>query len=504
VKNRRAAGKAVLLVIFWILSFAAMSVSLYLKTWFSFFMQVFVPVMLIFGYLSLFNTPRVFLSWQLWIIAAVFSAAATLGASFDHTGTAELVTSQGWKALIYFLGRVTAFYMGMVLALEVMKKGRPPHRRFPAALYALFVLLCWLPYLIALWPGSVSAGAAIQMRELFGTAALGAQGPLLQTGLTGLAVWIGRGVFGSMDAAVALYVVAQALLMAWLIGRAVESVAGEGAPKWLILASLFFFALCPVFPLYAFAVSADTSFALSALWLMLVVWRVVRRETASRSDLISLSASAVLCALLNAFGIWIAIGTLMALLCWSLNRRGGLWWGALYALACAACAWLIVQGALLPHLALVNGAWAGVSAAAAQETAVWNYGYLMPGFVSGVSPTFVLGVEGALSQGAAAIEAVFKRLLTYAPFRILASPGLYGWITLFTLAVVLSRKRWDALAYLAVPLLAFAGCLLSDINGAMGYALPVCMAAPALLAAAAQAVRRKKAQPDLHRQENKI
>ena len=489
MENRRAAGKAVLLVLCWILSFAAMSISLYEKTWFSFFMQVFMPVMMIFGYLTLWTIPRVFLNWQLWTVAAVFAAVATIGASFDHAGTAELVTGQVWKALIYFLGRVTAFYMGMVLALEVMKKGMPPHRRYPAGLYALFVLMCWLPYWVVLWPGSVSDGAVLQMKEFSGAVALGTEGPLLQTGLTGLAVWIGRGVFGTADAAVALYGIVQALLMAWLIGRLVSLIAKGGAPKWLILTSLFFFALCPVFPLYAFAISADTSFALAALWLMTTVWRFVHKQTPTRWDVISLSVSAVLCTLLSSFGFWVAAGSLAALLLWSLPRRNGLWHGAAYALTSAVCALLVVQGALLPHLALAGGVQAGLSPA--RETAVLNYGYLMPGFVSGLRPTFILGAEGVLSLSAAAMETVFARLLTYAPFRILASPGLYGWIALFALAVVLARKQWEALLYLAVPLLALAGCLLSDVNGAMGYALPVCMAAPALLAAAARAVRRK-------------
>lgn len=491
MENRRAAGKAVLLVLCWILSFAAMSVSLYEKTWFSFFMQVFVPVMMIFGYLSLWTVPRVFLKWQLWIAAAVFAAAATVGASFDHAGTAELVTGQPWKALIYFLGRVTAFYMSMALVLEVMKKGAAPHRRYPDGLYALFVFLCWLPYLAALWPGSVSAEVAQQMRELSGDAALGTQGPLLQTGLTGLAVWIGQGVFGTADAAVALYACVQALLMAWLTGRTVSLIADGRAPKWLVLSSLFFFALNPVFPLYALAVSADTGFALSALWLMTAVWRVVRGQALTRRDVISLCASAVLCALLNGFGLWVAVASLAALLLWSLPRRRGLWRGAAYALACAACAVIVTQGALLPHLALSGGMQALTGSASVRETAVFHYGYLMPGFVSGLSPTFIWGWEGVLSQSAAAMSTVFARLLTYAPFRILASPGLYGWIALFSLAVLLARRQWNALPYLAVPLLALIGCLASDVNGAMGYALPVCIAAPVLLAAAARAVRRE-------------
>lgn len=498
--DRRAVGKAAVLTLCWIVSSAAFFVPLVKTGSFSLFLQVFVPTAMIFGYVYLWYIPRVFARWHLWAAAALFAAVVTVGASYGNTGTAELVTNQPWKALVYFLGRVPAFYMGMVLLLAMMDKGRALHRRYPAAAYALALLVCWLPYLYALWPGSLSAQAAAQLSAGLGADAVPGGSPLLHAGLVGLAMWAGEGVFGTADAAAALYVLAQALAMAWLLGWLVSMVAADSAPKWLVLSALLFFALCPVFPLYAFAVSADSSFALAALWLTLWVWRISRGGKPTPQTVIALCASAVLCALLRDRGIWIAALPLAALLIGSLSKRGEAWKGAMYALACAACALFVVQTALAPMIPV-----SGERETAARQ-APFQYGYLMPGYVSDSEPAFLLGTaEGAESspvpaanQNAAAVEAVFRRLLTYAPFRILASPGVYGWIALFALAVLLARKRWTALIPLLAPLAVLAACMASPVNGSLGCALPVCLAAPVFLAAVARAARRGAKQEDLH------
>jgi hypothetical protein len=132
VDKRRRIGKAGLLMFCWALSLAAMSLSLAGSGRFSFWMRVFVPVMLIFGYLFLWQIPRVLMRWQLWAAAVLFAAAVTLGASFEHAGSVQLLAEHKGKALIYFLGRVPAFMMGMALFWEAAKRGKTLTRGLPA------------------------------------------------------------------------------------------------------------------------------------------------------------------------------------------------------------------------------------------------------------------------------------------------------------------------------------------------------------------------------------
>ena len=201
--NRRAIGKAVLLALCWFLSFAAFFIPLGRLQRFSLFLQVYVPIMLIAGYMALWRIPGIFVKWRLWIAAGVFAAVTTFGASFEAVGTAELVTTQIGRAFLYFLGRVPAFYTGMALLAEAMRKGKPLRRRFPAWVYALLIFIFWVPYLAALWPGSVSVEAVPMLASI----SVGSvPEPLLAAGFVRFAAVVGQGIFASTNAAVALYV----------------------------------------------------------------------------------------------------------------------------------------------------------------------------------------------------------------------------------------------------------------------------------------------------------
>jgi hypothetical protein len=574
VQNRSAIGKVGLLIFCWVLSFAAMSLSLTEPGSFSFWMRVFVPVMLIFGYLSLWKIPRVFCRWQLWAAAVFFAAVVTLGASFDAAGSAALIAAHKGKALFYFLGRVPAFYMGMALVWEAMKNGRLWNRRYPAWVFAALIFACWLPYLVTVWPGTVSNDSITQLTEIYGSKPLSNGNPLFQTGLIWLCGAIGQGVFRSANAAIALYALLQGLLMAWLLGYTVSRMAGGGAPMWLMLLALGFYAICPVFPLFAFCVGKDTNFAMAVLWLSLIVWRMVSAGSPTTRGTVFLCVCAVLCVLLRNAGAGLVVVTLTALLVWSLVRRNQIWRSALYALTCAALALFILYAALIPALsaeespetemlsvplqqvarvvtneelpdeyfstvnavlpvdelkAAYNGqlsdpvkdlwredatkaekrtffkAWAKLSFThpGTYLSALFHnsYGYVMPGFVSQIKPTFLLGAEGdtdeldgkfdfTVNPHAESMKTVLKRLLQYAPFRILAAPGLYGWAALFALAVVMKAKQWRMLLYMLPGLLTLAGCFVSPVNGYFRYAMPVYFAAPVLLCAATLAIRK--------------
>ena len=98
--------------------------------------------------------------------------------------------------------------------------------------------------------------------------------PVFQTWLLGAfrqaGLWL-----GSADAGVALYCVTQAVLMAWLLGTLLDGVRRSAAPRWLFWTALVFYALCPIFPVFAFCVGKDTNFAMAVLFLSLMVKRVV-------------------------------------------------------------------------------------------------------------------------------------------------------------------------------------------------------------------------------------
>ena len=127
-----------------------------------------------------------------------------------------------------------------------------------------------------------------------------------------------------------------------------------------------------------------------------------------------------------------------------------------------------------------------------------SYGYLLPGYVSTIKPTFLLGMQGrttlidgafdfTVNPRAEALRTALQSLFQYAPFRLLTAPGAYGLIALFAFAAVLGlQKRANAICMLPA-LITLLGCLGSAVNGYYRYAMPLYFAAPVLLALLSQA-----------------
>lgn len=438
-------------------------------------------------------------------------------------------------------------------------------RPLPTWGFMLLLLGCWLPYLWAVWPGTVSNDSITQLAEIFGVKPLSNGNPVFQTGLVWLAVSVGQGLFHSADLSVALYALAQAALMAWLLGYALRRMQEARAPRWLVGVSAAFYALCPVFPLFAFCMGKDTSFAMAVLWFTLMAWRAVGSKWPPFRTVAGLCLSAVLCALLRNAGAALSGVTLVALLLWGAVRGGGRWRAPLAALLSVAGAMAMLYAAVLPALgalptpetenwsvplqqvarvvaseSLTDAQRATIDAVMPvdeiqpayngelsdpvknlwrdgvtpeQRTAffeLWarfllrypatclsatfhnTYGYLLPGYVSTIKPTFLLGMEGrttlidglfdfTVNPRADALKAALQSLFRYAPFRLLTAPGAYGALALFALAAMLTLRR-GVNALLALPaLLTLLGCLFSAVNGYYRYAMPLYFLAPVLL-----------------------
>ena len=447
----------------------------------------------------------------------------------------------------------------------------PRRREWPPWAYALLLLVCWSPYLFAVWPGTVSNDSITQLMEIFGVKALSNGNPLAQTGLVWLFAQVGQGLFHSADTAVALYICAQAAAMAYLLGYTVTRMRQSHAPDWLFWLSLAFYALNPIFPTFAFCVGKDTNFAMAVLWFTLMVWRVLESRWPPARTVVGLTLSAAFCGLLRNAGAAVAGVTLLLLLIWSLTVRTKQWRAPLCALGALAGTVLALQLLILPALGalptpqtenwsvplqqvartvasepLTETERAAIDAALPVDElkaayngelsdpvkALWRegvtpeqrtvffatwlrlgfkhpatylsatfhntYGYLLPGYVSTIKPTFLLGKEGhteriaglfdfTVNPLAGKLKTALQSLFALEPFRAVTAPGLYGVLTLFAAAALLGMRRRHLLLAMFPALLALLGCLFSAVNGYFRYAMPLYFVVPILLTMLSQA-----------------
>ena len=130
-------------------------------------------------------------------------------------------------------------------------------RRHPSLALWLLFCLCWLPYVLVFFPGTVcwDLGEAAQM--FFGLRPMNAWHGVVATWLFGGCVWLGR-LFGSDNPGILLYVLLQLFLLAHMAAQLVLFLSRCGLKRGFLLGVVLFFALTPIWGGYVQFVGKDT------------------------------------------------------------------------------------------------------------------------------------------------------------------------------------------------------------------------------------------------------
>ena len=535
-----------------------------------------------FVYRQALSCGRILAMKRLWLLAAVFAAVMTLGSSYGEVDNASLVSGQPVIAALYFAGRVPLYAAGMALLTNALwhspsggqsqaqtagegglQKKRPP---LSGWLYGLILLACWCPWLFFIWPGTVSNDSVTMIMEAIGLEKLANGNPIFQTFVLHCFRWLGVRL-GNGDITVALYCLIQSVLMAWLLGVLIRRMLESSAPRWIGLGSLIFFAVNPIFPLYAFCIGKDTNFAMAVLWLMLCCHELCGRQKYEWKNTLCLCAAAVLCVLLRNPGMYLAVLTLAALLVWTLKkprRSAGLWIAPAASILCALCVFIGIR-LMLPVLgvapmpeteeysvplqqvarvaathplteeesAAIDGVleldrvaadyngelsdpikflWRedATPEAKAAFFRMWprlvakypgtcfsatfhnTYGYVYPGYMSQIKPTLLIGRQKtttlldpyfrfSVNPRSDLLIRLTDELAENPLYRVIIAPGLYGWLTMFGVCLLLGRGKGRYLIAAVPMLFTLAGCMLSAVNGYFRYSMPLYLCVPMLL-----------------------
>lgn len=181
-------------------------------------------------------------------------------------------------------------------------------------LSSLCMLICWLPYLIAAFPGSISYDGGTQLAQAAGYLDLTNHHPILGTYILKFFLYLGRAL-SSESAGMFLFVIVQTVILIFSIASAIVEMHRLHAPKWLLLFTLLFFSLFSLWPMYAQWIVKDTLHAAVTLLFVVYAIRAARKEYSHTFPFYSLwLVWGVLTALTRNDGVYIVAITLLILL----------------------------------------------------------------------------------------------------------------------------------------------------------------------------------------------
>ena len=143
------------------------------------------------------------------------------------------------------------------------------------------IVTSWLPFLLCYWPGILTPDSQDQLMQAQGAAAYLDVHPIFHTLLIQACYRLGQGLFGSVEAGIATYTVAQMLLLgatfAWVIAR----LHGERVRREVLLVVWAIYALLPLHGMYAITMWKNIPFACATVGLTVALWDLGRSRSSS-------------------------------------------------------------------------------------------------------------------------------------------------------------------------------------------------------------------------------
>jgi len=139
----------------------------------------------------------------------------------------------------------------------------------------VFIIICWLPAFLAMFPGNFSYDAIPQLDQIYVYDQFSAHSPLLHTLFLQGCLQMGKILFGSYNAGVVIHSLIQGGLLAAVFAYTIYFLSRFTFPKILLLISLLFFAINPIMQIWAFTTTKDILFGAMFLLLFLFTLEVV-------------------------------------------------------------------------------------------------------------------------------------------------------------------------------------------------------------------------------------
>lgn len=156
----------------------------------------------------------------------------------------------------------------------------------------IFILLCWLIYLIAFYPGILSPDPSYQILQYFGidnkysyysilidkSVILTNHHPVIHTLLLGSCIKIGIKLFNSFNIGLFIYTLIQTFILAATLSYTIKFMKEINVNEKYRKLCLFIYALVPVFPLYALLPVKDVIFGCLIILYVISLYKFIKNK----------------------------------------------------------------------------------------------------------------------------------------------------------------------------------------------------------------------------------
>lgn len=316
------------------------------------------------------------------ILSVFFAVSTVIGKSYYELGNWNYIFHgriQFVLALLVATGYYFLYKQCILLIHKLIEKNQDILRcetkgkveaflfeKYPFACAALFFTVCFLPYYIAFFPGTIHADATTQLYEYFGMLELSGHHPVFITKLMGICVEIGKILFNSDNIGVSLYITVQIVFQILIFSYTVWLLCRMQVPLLFRWAALILYGILPLFPMNAITLVKDTAYYEAVLLFVASLIHLCWKEEKKpwwNSCLLLLSAVGICVS--RKEGKYLAVAVLVLILC--IYRKK--WKICLISICACMAASFMIEGVYMPANGVEKGNVAEMLSIPLQQTA---------------------------------------------------------------------------------------------------------------------------------------
>lgn len=218
------------------------------------------------------------------VLAAIYALCTVIGTNMVDNGnfTFVLGTKLGFLlSVAFFLVDMMLYYTAIYMLLNWFRNKRfadngETEKKWKVLLFddhpmiatAAVMGVCWLPYMVFFFPGTMNWDGLRQLDFYIGSLEWTQFHPVVSTWFMGTIFKIGQTIFHSDNMGVFLFTIIQVIWFVCAIGYGMCLLKKWKTPYWFRICVLGFFALVPTWSSYAYTFIKDTSYG---LWMFLFV-----------------------------------------------------------------------------------------------------------------------------------------------------------------------------------------------------------------------------------------
>lgn len=225
--------------------------------------------------------------------------------------------AQIMKTLIVLLGYGAILYCALVFLQMWMTNliaGRKEicesdFRKNYALHVGIFIFCCWLPYLIAVYPGTTLYDSGTMLEQFFGYETLTNHHPYFQILFLGTFVKFGK-YLGSEAVGLFLYILLQMCAFIAVLAYMADVLRKIGMPKRILNFIIAVYTFVPIFPIYAISSGKNINFSIVFLLLTIFMFEIIQSAETfvhNRKKMILLPCLLILLCLFRNEGLAIVI-----------------------------------------------------------------------------------------------------------------------------------------------------------------------------------------------------